>query len=279
MQRLITLLSAVLVLIFNVSLAQNCPSNPTYKNTSATYNFTNAGTSYVANNGSSYNVTISGGFSSTSSICVTNGSTLNLSFSSLTNLVAGGIIYVDATSTLNFAGSNVGNFPFTINNYGTINQGINITYQDGAVVNNYGNYNTTNSVIFSNRITTVNNSGTMSLLGTVTFANNTASTDFDFIFTNTVDGSITIKNNVTLNRVKFTNKGTVNFNGSVTIQNDCSFANSGYTSCNNGVLTVSKSLITNFGVFTTNSDVKINTSANLDNYCTFLQPPRVAFSH
>src|SRR6478736_2664353 len=152
MQRLLVLLGATFVLVCNALFAQNCSVNPTFKNQDGTYDLT-AGRTLVIDDGKSHNITITNNFSATSTICVTNGSTLNLAISNLQNTVAGATIYIDASSVFNLVGTNVSVFPFTINNYGTINQNIDITYQDGAIINNYGTYTTSRKVTFSNRIT------------------------------------------------------------------------------------------------------------------------------
>src|SRR4051812_21219760 len=124
MQRLLALLGATLMLACNVLFAQNCPTNPTYKNQNGTFDLTANGSAYAVNNGSTVSVAIKNGTSSTSTIYVTYGSTLNLTISNLLNTVAGAIIYVDGTSKLNLVGTNVNVFPFTINNYGTITQSV-----------------------------------------------------------------------------------------------------------------------------------------------------------
>src|SRR4051812_23082808 len=141
MRRLFTLFGASLMLVSNVLFGQNCPTTPTYKNTSGTYSLSTQGSSYVVDNSSTVEVTIQNGFSSTSTICVTNGSTLNLSFQNLNNPVAGGTIYVDATSKLNLTGSNVNKFPLTITNYGKVTQRTVYTFTNGAIINNHGTYN------------------------------------------------------------------------------------------------------------------------------------------
>src|SRR5690349_19686185 len=130
MKPILFFLTSMFLLVMNFAIAQNCPTSPTYKNISSTISLAGNGYSYVANDGKSYNVVLQNGFSSTSTICVTNGSTLALSFSNLNNAVAGGTIYVDATSKLNLNGSDVTNFPFTINNYGTLTQNTGITFQN-----------------------------------------------------------------------------------------------------------------------------------------------------
>ena len=86
MQKLLLLLGAMLLLVSNVVLAQNCPANPTYQNQNyITYDLS-AGRSVLINDGKDHNITIENERSSTSTICITNGSTSNL-YNSSTNII------------------------------------------------------------------------------------------------------------------------------------------------------------------------------------------------
>ncbi len=124
MHKLLLLLGAMLLLVSNVVLAKNCPANPTYQNqNNITYDLL-TGISVLTNDGENHNITIENDFSPTSTFCVTNGSTLNLSFQNLNNSGARGSIYVDATSKHNLTGNSFSNFPLTLTNFGTLSHNI-----------------------------------------------------------------------------------------------------------------------------------------------------------
>jgi hypothetical protein len=260
MKKLLMLLSTLLMLVSNIVLAQNCPSSPTYKNQDGTYDLT-AGRSLVVNDGKSHNITIQNDFSSTSTICVTNGSTVNLSFNAVNFPEANGSIYVDATSKLTLTGTAISNFPLTLTNYGTLTQNIDVTFTNGAIINNYRTYNTTSSFIVNSGTIVLNNSGTMNLSGQIEF--NSSS----FKLNNLANGVLTIKNNTELNSGQITNNGTINFNGTTAMSNSVEFENSGYIYFIHTVI-LNRGSIINYGLIDANENITLNKGVSITNYCT-----------
>ncbi|TKK68614.1 hypothetical protein FC093_10870 [Ilyomonas limi] len=264
MQKLFTLLGAALLLVSNILFAQNCPTDPTYKNQNGNFDLS-TGRSFVINDGKSYTVTIQNNFSATSSICITNGSTLNLKFSNLNSPVAGGSIYVDGTSKLNLIGSNVNNFPLTIINYGAITQSTIYNFKNGAIINNYGTYTASSNFNFNSGAITLNNSGNFTFSSLVQFNTGT------FAINNLSTGVMTFNSAENIATVNFSNKGTAKFNGSVVIQNDARFYNSGYIYLKNtSDLTINDGNITNYGIINTQGFISLNKDGALVNYCTII---------
>ncbi len=265
MLRLFTLFGAMLLFLPYALMAQNCPASPTYANTSGSYSLKTRGSSYAVNNSKTVDVTIQDDFSSTSTICVTNGSTLNLSFQNINKPTAGGTIYVDATSKLNLTGSNMNDCPFVITNYGTVKQNTSYTFNRGGTINNYGTYTTFASFAMDNGTVTLNNSGTLTFNELVKFNKG------NFTLNNTATGAITFNGNITLASLGISNKGTLTINGSATLQDNTSLYNAGYTYINsNGTFTVNKADITNYGIITVSNKLLFNRDGSLTNYCTVL---------
>ena len=266
MQRLFTLVSAIIVLFSNVLFAQNCPATPTYSNTSGTYDLSVPGRSYVVNNGSTADVNVQSGLSSTSTICVTNGSTLNLSFKNITIAYAGATIYVDATSTLNLVGNSVNNCSYTIINYGTVNQNVIYVFVNGAIINNYGTYNAIYNFTLNDGIISVTNSGVMDFKSGAKFNVGSLS------ISNLSGAKMTFRTSTSFQSITLSNRGMLECFGSITIQNAATFYNSNTAVFYKGsTLTLnSGSSINNYGLLDARDAVIFNAGSIGTNYCNML---------
>ncbi len=239
---------------------QNCPTTPTYKNQSGTFDLS-SGRSIVLNNGGSYQITIQNNFYANASICVTNGSTLTLQFQNVNTVQKGGSIYVDKTSKLVFAGSTISNFPFTLTNAGTVNQSTSITFTDGATITNSGSYSISTNTTLSNGIVTISNSGNFDVSSSIGF--NTGS----FSITNAANATMQISSGLTIAYTTIKNSGTLNISGAVKLQGSSNVTNNSYLNIS-GDLNVSSATVTNNGVLSIAGSSVINTGSSLINTCT-----------
>ncbi len=238
---------------------------PTYLNQSGTFSLTGS-RSVVLSSPGTYSITITGTFASTASICVINGAKLNLSFSNVSTIQKGGSIYVDKLSSLTLTGSNITKFPLTIHNEGATNQSTGIVYEDGATINNSGEYTSTDAVTFNSGTVTYNNSGYLKFTSTLAFnsgtfaINNKPGGDIDFGLRNTV-----------VSKTNITNAGTMTFGGDVTLQNSSLITNYGYmymkSNSHSGLL-LGGVAVTNHGFMEVTGNLQINSGSTLTNNCT-----------
>lgn len=264
------LLSIISSSLFLISFAQNCPSTATYtvnsgNTVSNTYNLENDKSIAVKNN-SVLNATIENAFSSGAGICVTNGSTLNLSFRNVNTMQAGGFIYVDATSTVNFTGDNVNAFPLTIINYGTVTQSNNIAFVNGASITNYGTYTISGNFMLNSGTVILNNNSTFNFAGQTTF--NSGS----FEITNQKNSTINFAQNLNQANTTLTNYGTINYYGEANVQSNSTIYNSGFLYFENtgdNSMHFSGVSFTNKGVVSVKGRTLINSGSTLYNKCTW----------
>ncbi len=263
MKRILCILLALSFLTAQFSNAQNCPANPTYLNTGGSFDLS-AGRSIVLNGGKEYNITVQNNFYSDASICVTNGSSLTLSFLNVNTIQKGGSIYVDKTSKLTING-NINNFPLTITNAGTVAQNATITFEDGATINNSGTY----TMSAESKI----NTGTINFTNsnTFNFKNNLITNTAAFKLANTSAGIITFSNAESFNNTTLTNAGTINFN-SLLLQGSSTVTNNGYMYMNNtgsqSLFLSAGSTVNNNGVMYVYGSTMINNGNTLNNACT-----------
>ena len=264
MKRIAIILLTLSTLTAQFLFAQTCPATASYSNQSGTFDLT-AGKTIVLNNGGSYQITIQNTFSSTSSICVLNGSTVVLQFQNVNTMQSGGSIYTDKTSKITFTGNSVNSFPLTLTNAGTIAQTIALTFTDGAVVNNSGTYTMSAASTISSGAISFTNSGTFDI------KNSLAPNSNNFTFTNTAAGTVTFSNTQTLNTTAFINAGTVRFNA-LLLQNSSTITNNGYiyvtNTGSNSLFLSSTSTVNNNGVIYVYGSIVINSGNTLTNNCT-----------
>ncbi len=259
MKRIACILLTITTLAAQFVNAQTCPGSATYTNQSGTFDLT-SGKTIILNGGKSYQITITNDFSSTSSICVLNGSTLNLSFQNVNNIQKGGFINVDKNANL-IISSNITNFPLTITNNGTTTQQGSITYGDGATITNSGTYNISGSVTL--------NTGTVSIANTGAFTVSSFSSynSGNFSLTNSATGAMTFNGAVTFSSFNITNSGIIKVGGAVTLQNSSIVTNNGYMDMSSD-LNFSSATFNNNGVDSIAGNVMINSGNTLTNTCT-----------
>ena len=269
MKRILSVLLALSALTAQTVNAQTCPTNSTYKNQSGTFDLS-AGRSIVLNSGGTFQITVQNNFSSTSSICVLNGSTVYLSFQNVNNIEKGGFINVDKNAKLNFTGSGINKFPLTVINAGTVSQPIGITYTDGATITNSGTYGITADASLNNGTIAITNSGTFNTSATINYNNGS------FSIANAANSTMSIAGNLTLSNTIIKNSGTFSCAGRMTLQSSTNITNnnimdvsgdisfSGVTFSNNGVLYIAGSTMINLGS-TFNNTCTIKEAGNFNN--------------
>ncbi|MDQ2752044.1 MAG: hypothetical protein M3R72_03380, partial [Bacteroidota bacterium] len=263
MKRIVCLLLALSTMATQFANAQTCPATGTYTNQSGTFDLT-SGKTILLNGGKKYQIAIQNDFSSTSSICVLNGSTLNLSFQSINSIQSGGKIYVDKNATLTINGSGITNFPLTLTNNGTVTQQSDVVFTDGAVINNTGSYTAQGAFTFNGGTILLTNSGTFLISGNTTFNGGTAT------MTNTATGNLTFNQDVISTSLVLNNQGTTTYNGNVILQSSGAINNSGIIYIQkNSNLTVNDASVTNKGVMYVYGTALFNGPANFTNTCTF----------
>lgn len=244
--------------------SQNCPASPTYLNQSGTFELT-SGRSIVLNNGGSFQITVQNTFYSNASICVTNGSTLTLQFQNVNTILKGGSIYVDATSKLIISGNVINSFPLTLTNAGTVTQSTTIGLTDGGTIINSGTYNMNLSSMLNGGAIDITNSGTFNANSFFTFNSGGA-------YTITNSGTFTFGTAIIIGYTTFTNSGTTNFRGDVTLQGSSVVRNTGYLYLQNGFalinLLLSGATVSNGGVLYVTGSITINSGSILSNSCT-----------
>ncbi len=265
MKPMLLLIISTLMLITNFAQAQNCPATPTYKNVDGTFDFTASNLSYVVNNGSSRNVTISKDLSSTSTICVLNGSTLNLSFalSGSSAILPGATIYINATSKLEFKGTSISKFPFTIINNGTLVQSVDIQLRDGAAITNNGTFNANKALSLNEGFIKFENNGN------ITFADAFSFTDGALSFKNSQNATITFKGYMQINNAYMINNGTLSFEKNAILKTSTLY-NTNSVTVNGGssdIFQCNKDTIINYGNLTSRIAMEINSDGVLVNYC------------
>ncbi len=261
MKRIAFILLALTTLTAQLVKAQTCPTTATYTNPNQSGPFDlTSGKTILLNDGKSHQITIQNDFSSTSSICVLNGSTLSLTFQNVNSMGKGGFINVDNNATLTI-NSSINNFPLTINNSGTTTQLGSITYADGATIINSGTYSIPTSVTLNSGTVTFTNSGTLNISGSLNYNNGT------FTMTNAANSNVSISGNLLLSNTTIKNLGNFNVSGDVTLQSSSVITNNSYMTLS-GALAFSGATFTNNGVIYSSGSTTINTGSTFNNNCT-----------
>ena len=259
MKRILSILLALSALTAQQANAQTCPVSPTYTNQSGTFDLS-SGRSIVLNNGKTFQITIQNNFSSTSSICVLNGSTVNLSFQNVNNMAKGGFINVDKNAVLTFPGS-ISNFPLTVINNGTTTQSSAFTFTDGATITNSGTYTINGNVTLNSGTITFSNTGNFKIGGALSCNSGV------FSITNAVNSNFSIGGSMALANMSIKNSGTFDVGGAVTLQNASTVTNNSYMTLH-GDANFSDATFANNGVLDIAGSTTVNTGSTLNNTCT-----------